>query len=134
MVEAEMSEQSLFRRSAPYKPYSGSQKNDITLSGVFFLSIAGVRLRRVVGDAIADLRFSEEAEADMSEQSLFRRSAPYKPYSWSEKKRLNVKCWGADYKISQYNIFGYQNLSVSRSIKVCVYENLRSLCVLSNLV
>ena len=34
---------------------------------------------------------------------------------------LNVKCWGADYKISQYNIFGYQNLSVSRSIKVYVF-------------
>ena len=49
-----MSEQSLFRRFAPYKPYSGSHKNDITLSGVFFLSIAGFCLRRVVGDAIAD--------------------------------------------------------------------------------
>ena len=36
-------------------------------------------------------------------------------------ERLNVKCWGADYKISQYNIFGYQNLSVSRSIKVYVF-------------
>ena len=35
--------------------------------------------------------------------------------------RLKVKCWGADYKISQYNIFGYQNLSVSRSIKVYVF-------------
>ena len=35
--------------------------------------------------------------------------------------RLFVKCWGADYKISQYNIFGYQNLSVSRSIKVYVF-------------
>ena len=79
-----MSEQSLFRRSAPYKPYSGSQKNDITLSGVFFLPIAGFRLRRVVGDAIADLRFSERTkEAEMSKQSLFRRFAPYKPYSWS---------------------------------------------------
>ena len=54
-----MSEQSLFRRFASYKPYSGSQKNDITLSGVLFLPIAGFRLRRVVGDAIADLRFSE---------------------------------------------------------------------------
>ena len=60
------------------------QKNDITLSGVFFLPI--------VGDAIADLRFSEEVEAEMSEQSLFRRSAPYKsdqqhqtqPYSNTE--------------------------------------------------
>ena len=30
----------------------------------------------------------------MSEQSLFRRFAPYKPYSGSQKKRLNVKCWG----------------------------------------
>ena len=78
-----MSEQSLFRRSAPYKPYSGSQKNDITLSGVFFLPIVGFRLRRVVGDAIADLRFSEEVEAEMSEQSLFRRFASYKPYSGS---------------------------------------------------
>jgi len=48
----------------------------------------------VVGDAIADLRFSEEAEAEMSEQSLFRRSAPYKSYSGSKKKRLNVKCCG----------------------------------------
>ena len=38
-----------------------------------------------------------------------------------EKERLFVKCWGADYKISQYNIFGYQNLSVSRSIKVYVF-------------
>ena len=37
------------------------------------------------------------------------------------KSRLFVKCWGADYKISQYNIFGYQNLSVSRSIKVYVF-------------
>ena len=74
----------------------------------------------------------------MSEQSLFRRFAPYKPYSGSHlcsaKKRLSVKCLGADYKISQYNIFGYQNLSVSRSIKVCVCEGLRSLYVLSNLV
>ena len=54
-----MSEQSLFRRSAPYKPYLGSQKNDIILGGVFFLPIASFRLRRVVGDAIADLRFRE---------------------------------------------------------------------------
>ena len=91
-----MSEQSLFRRFASYKPYSGSQKNDITLSGVLFLSLAGFRHRRVVGDAIADLWFSKN-------NGLF------------------VKCWGADYKISQYNIFGYQNLSVSRSIKVYVF-------------
>lgn len=109
-------------------------KKDITLSGVFFLPIAGFRLRRVVDDAIADLWFSEEVEVEMSEQSLFRRFAPYKPYLGSQKKRLNVKCWGEDYKISQYNIFGYQNLSVSRNIKVCVCEGLRSLCVFSNLV
>ena len=60
-------------------------KIDITLSGVFFLPIAGFRLRRVVDDAIADLWFSEEVEVEMSEQSLFRRSAPYKPYSRAKK-------------------------------------------------
>ena len=48
----------------------------------------------VVGDAIADLRFSEDVEAEMSEQSLFRRFAPYKPYSGSQKKRINFKCCG----------------------------------------
>lgn len=62
-------------------------KKDITLSGVFFWVIAGFRLWMVVGDAIADLRFSERIkEAEMSEQSLFRRSAPYKPYSGSKKR------------------------------------------------
>ena len=30
----------------------------------------------------------------MSEQSLFRRSAPYKPYSGSKKRGLKVKCCG----------------------------------------
>ena len=76
-------------------------------------------------------------ESEMSEQSLFRRSAPYKPYTGSHlcstKKRLSVKCWGANYKISQYNISqynicGYQNLSVSRSIKVYACEDLRNFC------
>ena len=42
--------------------------------------------------------------------------------------RLFVKCWGVDYKISQYNIFGYQNLSVSRSIKVYVFWSFQSFC------
>ena len=60
-------------------------KKDITLSGVFFLPIAGFCLRRAVDDAIADLWFSEEVEVEMSEQSLFRRSAPYKPYSRAKK-------------------------------------------------
>ena len=32
--------------------------------------------------------------AEMSEQSLFRRSAPYKPYSGSQKRGLKVKCCG----------------------------------------
>ena len=36
------------------------QKKDTTQCDVFFLPIAGFRLRRVVGDAIADLRFSED--------------------------------------------------------------------------
>ena len=54
------------------------------------LSIACFRLRRVVGDAIADLRFSEEVEAEMSEQSLFRRSAPYKPYSRAKKYHTSL--------------------------------------------
>ena len=92
------------RRVVGSNPTRGAKKKDITLSGVFFLPIAGFRLRRVVGDAIADLRFSEEVETEMSEQSLFRRFAPYKPYSGSQKNGLKVKCWGADCKISQYNI------------------------------
>ena len=45
---------------------------------------------------------------------------------------LNAKCWGADYKISQYNIFGYQNLSVSRSIKVYVFWSFQSFYTLQN--
>ena len=44
------------------------------------------------------------------------------------KFRFFVKWWGADYKISQYNIFGYQNLSVSRSIKVYVFWSFQSFC------
>ena len=32
-----------------------------------------------------------------------------------------VKCWGVEYKISQYNIFGYQNLFVNRNIKEYVF-------------
>ena len=64
-------------------------KKDITLSGVFFLPIAGFRLRRVVDDAIADLWFSEEVEVEMSEQSLFRRSAPFFQFFYINK-RYNV--------------------------------------------
>ena len=128
------------------------------------MPIVGFCLRRVVGDAIADLRFSDVQ---------LRLKCPNNRYSvaslltsptrgakkcaqWTQcqmsgcgfknfgslsnvgvqviKFRFFVKCWGADYKISQYNIFGYQNLSVSRSIKVCVCKGLRSLCVFSNLV
>ena len=121
------------RRVVGSNPTRGAKRHHV-YRGAFFHICVVFFLRRVVGDAIADLRFSEEVEAEMSEQSLFRRSAPYKPYSGSQKRRLKVKYRGADYKISQYNIFGYQNLSVSRSIKVCVCEGLRSLCVLSNLV
>ena len=33
-TETEMPEQSLFRRFAPYKPYSGSQKNNVMAGGV----------------------------------------------------------------------------------------------------
>ena len=34
---------------------------------------------------------------------------------------LYVKCWGVEYKISQYNISGSQDLFVSRSIKEYVF-------------
>ena len=71
--------------------YNKDKKNDITLSDVFFLSIAGFRLRRVVGDAITDLRFvAITMKAEMSEQSLFRRSAPYKPYSRAKKYHTSL--------------------------------------------
>ncbi len=36
-------------------------------------------------------------------------------------KWLYVKCWGVEYKISQYNISGSQDLFVSRSIKEYVF-------------
>ena len=75
-----MSEQSLFRRSAPYKPYSGSQKNDITLSGVFFcvnenhaivawfkkggsMSNVGVRIIKFHNTIFSDIKICLLAEA-----------------------------------------------------------------------
>ena len=48
-------------------------KNDITLSGVFFLPIVGFCLRRVVGDAITGLRFSEVDRAYRDRDEVFER-------------------------------------------------------------
>ena len=44
-----------------------------------------------------------------------------KRYSDSFYFRLNVKRWDLKYKISQYNIFEYQNLFISRNIKEYVF-------------
>ena len=81
------------------------------MSGVFFFHIAGIRLRRVVDDAIADLWFSEEVEVEMSEQSLFRRSAPYKPY-------LRAKKYGSLSNVG-VRIIKFHN-TIFSDIKICL--------------
>ena len=90
-----MSEQSLFRRSAPYKSSHSDQrfnKKHRAFCSVFFITLLLWRKRELPpgSDAIADFKFQKNVKRHhMSEQSLFRRSAPYK--SSHSDQRFNKK-------------------------------------------
>ena len=79
-----MSEQSLFRRYAPYKSSHSDQrfnKKHRAFCSVFFITLSRKRKRELPpgSDAIADFKFEKNVKHHhMSEQSLFRRCAPYK--------------------------------------------------------
>ena len=90
-----MSEQSLFRRPAPYKSSHSDQrfnKKHRAFCFVFFITLSRKRKRELPpgSDAIADFKFQKNVKHHhMSEQSLFRRSAPYK--SSHSDQRFNKK-------------------------------------------
>ena len=128
------------RRVVGSNPTRGAKKMTSHWVVSFFLPIAGFRLRRVVGDAIADLRFREVQRRLKCPNNRYSVASLLTNPTRGAKKMglksnvgvrivkfhntifwLNVKCWGVKYKISQYNIFEYQNLFISRNIKEYVF-------------